>query len=119
VHTWGIRVNKAGVPADLRVDTDQRLIMRTHQALATGIALTASNDAGSGFIPLEIQGNPVFINNGPLTIAKLPVSLTAPGVNSGKFELVTGTTGTSCKLLFYAGTSGTPVTLADNIGSGC
>lgn len=52
-------------------------------------------------------------------IAKVAQTNTAPGAALLKLEVVAGTTGSSCRLIAYAGTSTTPVTVLDNIGSGC
>lgn len=43
----------------------------------------------------------------------------APGAAFAKTYWVTGTNAGSCKLVGYAGTSTTPVTIVDNVGSGC
>lgn len=55
---------------------------------------------------------------GEIGLAKIAASGSAPGAAGGKFELVCGTGAGSAKLVAYAGTSTTPVTIVDNIGSG-
>ncbi len=50
---------------------------------------------------------------------KITASATAPGAGLCKEEWVAGTTGGTCKKVAYCGTSGTAVTLIDNVGSGC
>ncbi len=44
---------------------------------------------------------------------------TAPGAGTAKFAVVAGTSGGTCKLIMYAGTSTTPTTVIDNVGAGC
>jgi hypothetical protein len=58
------------------------------------------------------------IVGGEVGLAKITASGSAPGAAGGKFELVCGTNAGSAKLIAYAGTSTTPVTITDNIGSG-
>ena len=43
----------------------------------------------------------------------------APGAGYAVLKWVAGTNSGSCKLIGYAGTSATPVTIVDNIGGGC
>lgn len=52
-------------------------------------------------------------------LAKISASGSAPGAGTGKLALVAGTTGGTCKLIMYAGTSTAPTTIIDNVGSGC
>lgn len=51
--------------------------------------------------------------------AKISDPGTAPGAALVKIIAVAGTNAGSCKLVAYAGTSTTPVTIVDNVGSGC
>lgn len=55
---------------------------------------------------------------GELGFGKITASGTAPGAGGAKIEAVCGTNSGSIKLIAYAGTSATPVTILDNIGSG-
>jgi hypothetical protein len=59
------------------------------------------------------------LSTGETAGTKISASGTAPGAGYAKFEWTAGTTGGSCKLISYAGTSPTPVTIVDNVGSGC
>jgi hypothetical protein len=43
----------------------------------------------------------------------------APGAGYANIKWVAGTNAGSCKLISYAGTSTTPVTIVDNVGTGC
>lgn len=56
--------------------------------------------------------------NGEFGLMKETASGTAPGAAGLKLTVVCGTGGGSAKLIAYAGTSTTPVTVLDNIGSG-
>lgn len=81
---------------------------------------------------LTVQGG-VMVNNalqvggtggitlvqGEIGLNKITTSGSAPGAGSLKFEVVAGTTGGTCKIIAYAGTSTTPTTVVDNVGTGC
>lgn len=57
---------------------------------------------------------------GSLTLPKLAAApTTAPGAGYGLVFMIAGTNSGTCKLQMIAGTSTTPVTIADNVGSGC
>ena len=56
---------------------------------------------------------------GEFALAKITPSGSAPGAGNLKFAVVAGTTAGTCKIIAYAGTSSTPSTILDNIGSGC
>lgn len=58
------------------------------------------------------------LTTGAYSLAKITASGTAPGAGMGKVELVCGTNSGTAKLIIYAGTSGTAVTIVDNIGTG-
>lgn len=75
-----------------------------YQAISVG-------DAGNGVAALTLT-------MGAVGLTKMTASASAPGATGGKLELVCGTAGGSAKLVAYAGTSGTAVTVLDNIGSG-
>jgi hypothetical protein len=60
-----------------------------------------------------------FSNKAELLMQKKTASNTAPGAGLLKFQVVAGTTGGTCKIIAYAGTSTTPVTIVDNVGGGC
>lgn len=50
---------------------------------------------------------------------KITASGSAPGAGTAKLAWIAGTNAGSCKLISYAGTSTTPVTIVDNVGTGC
>lgn len=66
-----------------------------------------------------IGGGSPTASAGELVLAKETASGTAPTAAFLKMEAVAGTNAGSCKIIAYAGTSTTPVTVADNIGAGC
>ena len=55
---------------------------------------------------------------GPLLMQKNTATSSAPGAGAIKMEVVCGTESGTAKLQAYAGTSSTPTTILDNIGSG-
>lgn len=61
---------------------------------------------------------PLTMAAGEVGLAKIAASGSAPGAAGLKYEAVCGTNAGSAKLIAYAGTSTTPVTITDNIGSG-
>jgi len=63
-------------------------------------------------------GNPVMAQ-GELAGQKITASGSAPGAGFCKESWVAGTSGGTCKKIAYCGTSTTPTTIIDNVGSGC
>lgn len=78
------------------------------------------NDVNSSGINLRQAGNMKWFldTNGDMNIPKRVANTTAPGAANAKFEVVCGTGAGSAKLIMYAGTSTTAVTVIDNVGSG-
>ncbi len=79
--------------------------------------------------PLDGTEIPVLVQSGSdvqsttQDIANLAASLaadpgTAPGAGKARMYWVAGTTPGTAKLIAYAGTSSTPVTIVDNVGGG-
>lgn len=67
----------------------------------------------------NIFPNGITVNsNFPLTFGKTADPGTGPGAGWAKLYFVPGTNAGTAKLICYAGTSTTPVVIADNIGSG-
>lgn len=91
------------------------------------VAIIGMQAAGTGTLrPVQFTGAgftfgsaPAAVVAGEIASPKITASGSAPGAGFGKMEWVAGTTGGSCKLIAYAGTSTTPVTIVDNVGSGC
>lgn len=77
----------------------------TVQALNEQIGFTASSTL-------------LTLNNGELGFAKITASASAPGASGAKLAVRCGTNAGSAKIVAYAGTSSTGVTVLDNIGSG-
>jgi hypothetical protein len=69
--------------------------------------------------PVELTGATATLAAGEVGLPKVAASGTAPGAGNIKFEAVAGTNSGTCKLIAYAGTSTTPVTIVDNVGAGC
>lgn len=69
---------------------------------------------------LGLSGNTaIVLAAGEAGMSKITASGSSPGAGTAKFEWVAGTNAGSCKMISYAGTSTTPVTIVDNVGSGC
>jgi hypothetical protein len=67
---------------------------------------------------LSIGVQNLLMSQGELGLSTITASGTAPGAGGVKFEAVCGTTAGTAKIIAYAGTSTTPVTIVDRIGSG-
>jgi hypothetical protein len=68
---------------------------------------------------LNLGGTQANLAANEFGINKIAASDSAPGAGTGKLAVVAGTTGGTCKLIMYAGTSATPTTIIDNVGAGC
>jgi hypothetical protein len=55
----------------------------------------------------------------PLLLSKNAIADSAPGAGYASFKAVAGTNAGTCKIVIKAGTSATPITLIDNVGTGC
>lgn len=105
----------------------------------SGIYYTAGSDAIKAYIGLEAGGTGLRIDdfvsngmnfkqggtlrwfmdtNGDINIVKRAANTTAPGAGNAKFEVLCGTNAGTAKLVMYAGTSTTAVTVVDNVGAG-
>lgn len=58
------------------------------------------------------------LTQGAIGMSKITASASAPGAAGAKFEVVCGTNAGTAKLIMAAGTSGTAVTVVDNVGAG-
>jgi hypothetical protein len=101
------------------------------QTGGTGAGATAQNTATTG---LTIKGGTqqalfstaiqigsataLTLATGEVGLNKITASGSAPGAAGLKFEAVCGTNAGTAKIITYAGTSTTPVTIVDNVGSG-
>lgn len=83
-------------------------------------------NAADAFLLYSTKGAFFGANSSAPTLAAFEVGMTkisasgsAPGAGVCKEAWVAGTAGGSCKKIAYCGTSTTPVTIIDNVGSGC
>jgi hypothetical protein len=65
------------------------------------------------------SSTPAAGQGGDLAQIKETDAAAAPGAGYAVLKWVAGTNATTCKLVAYAGTSATPVTLVDNVGASC
>jgi hypothetical protein len=79
--------------------------------------VTTGNLTSSGYHMVG-SATALTLNAGEQGMAKITASGSAPGAAGAKFEVVCGTNAGSAKMIMYAGTSTTPVTIIDNVGSG-
>lgn len=68
---------------------------------------------------LKIGSTAMTLAANELGMMKISASGSAPGAGTVKFDAVAGANAGSCKIIVYAGTSLTPVTMIDNVGAGC
>lgn len=91
---------------------------------ATGGAALSIQGGGTGGViinaPMTIGGaTGATASTGEMAFTKIAAVGTAPGGGFLKMEAVTGTNAGTCKIIAYAGTSTTPVTIVDNVGGSC
>lgn len=67
---------------------------------------------------LTVGASSLTLGTGSLGVSKMTASASAPGATGGKLEMVCGTNSGTAKLIMYAGTSASPITIIDNVGSG-
>jgi hypothetical protein len=82
---------------------------------AGSINLTNLTASGYGMFG---SATPLILTAGAIGYAKITPSSSAPGAAGAKEEWVCGTNSGTAKKIAYAGTSATPVTMMDNVGSG-
>lgn len=127
----GTTTNTTGLIGNVPQDTVQEI--NNNYLTPTAPSFVDSGQVGDSATPpaTNTTGNTVLagslmvgsttaltLSTGEIGLPKITASGTAPGAAGGKFELVCGTNAGSAKLIAYAGTSTTPVTILDNIGSG-
>lgn len=83
---------------------------------------TTINRAAAGQVKiqdsLQLGSTTLTLTAGALGLPKMTASASAPGASGSKLEVVCGTNSGTAKLVMYAGTSGTAVTVIDNVGAG-
>jgi len=84
--------------------------------------ISATNIAGTPAVAipgsLALGAGSLTVSAGSVGLTKISASGAAAGAAGGKIELVCGTNSGTAKLIAYAGTSTTAVTILDNIGTG-
>lgn len=96
------------------VDNDNSSIIPLSISLNGGGTVQALNEQ----IGLTASSTLLALNNGELGFAKITAGASAPGASGAKLAVRCGTNAGSAKIVAYAGTSSTGVTVLDNIGSG-
>lgn len=94
--------------------TPSSLIFQIPVAVASGTGAQTITQAASVSSPAGLTVAASF----PITLGKSTDPGTAPGAGFCAIFVVAGTTGGSGKLIIRCGTSTTPVTIVDNVGSG-
>lgn len=84
----------------------------------SGVILLVQDASGAAGAALQIGSTALTLTGGAFGMPKITASGSAPGASGSKFEVVCGTNAGTAKLIIYAGTSTTAVTVTDNIGSG-
>ena len=81
------------------------------------VALDAANSGG--VVSFRVNGAEYGrVDANGTGLAKITTAATAPGAGQARLAFVAGTNAGTGKLVAYAGTSATPVTIMDNIGAG-
>lgn len=106
------------------VVTSTTVVPNLNAGLLNGATFAAPGVIG-GTTPASITGTTLKTGAGALTLTTgaigmntMTASASAPGAGGAKFEVVCGTNAGTVKLVMYGGTSGTAVTVVDNVGGG-
>lgn len=117
---WNTGISFGSVGAAFPVDAAGTLI--TGQA-AGGAGFTVANGVdwhlGTFTGNSWNDGHVQITGGGQIVQAKISDPNTAPGAGKLQLTVEAGTTAGTCKIVARAGTSATPVTIVDNVGSGC
>lgn len=116
-YTMGSTAGSAADGQGNFVITDQTM-SGTDRLIISGagvVTIPGYAQVKTGFI---IGAAALTLSAGEVGLTKIAATGAAPGATGMKFEGVCGTTGGTMKIIAYAGTSTTPVTITDNIGSG-
>ncbi len=119
----GVATNLTGIAAALTAGSVTTNANLTGVITSVGNATSIASQTGTGS-KFVVDTNPTLSGltitaSTPLTMGKSTDPATAPGAGFAKVYWVAGTNGGTCKLISYAGTSTTPVTIVDNVGGGC
>lgn len=104
-NSSGTNTERARIGSDGTVTLGAARGSESFRVITAGPAVVGANFAATGSL-------------GELAFTKIAASGSAPGAAGGKIEFVCGTNAGSLKIIAYGGTSTTPVTVTDNIGSG-
>jgi hypothetical protein len=83
-HTVGLAINMAGLTPHTsgaivaRNGTDEQVVVRVHQNLSSGSAISSINDAGVAFTPLEIQASTLLLSQGPVSFLNVTTPASPP-----------------------------------------
>lgn len=99
------------------VDTNLSRISAGVVGVGTGAAGSVAGGLHAGMLQASL-GTALTLTQGAIGMSKMTASGSAPGASGLKLEVVCGTNAGSAKITALAGTSTTPVTVLDNIGSG-
>jgi hypothetical protein len=86
-----------------------------------GKSLTISNSftfQGTDGSTINFGTGGTVLYTNPLLIPKTTPAGAAPGAGFASIQAVAGSIAGTCKIIIYAGTSATPITIVDNVGSG-
>lgn len=89
--------------------------------IADGKTLTVSNSlalSGTDGAAIAFGGGGTVLYGSPFVLPKTVPSGVAPGAGFAAIQAVAGTNPGTCKIIIYAGTSTTPITIVDNVGLG-
>jgi len=112
---WTPASSKIGTGLHLTDYVTNGILIASRFSGATGPAIAVDSTAGG----VVLGGTAAVMNSGELAGAKITASGSAPGAGYAKMSWVAGTNSGTCKLISYAGTSTTPVTIIDNVGGSC
>lgn len=121
LNTWALQLGVSNAfRGGLRVNANSIYELQFYNTGLVETARFSSDVTRNSFTPNYHIGGATALTLalGELGFDKITATGTAPGAIGGKIELVCGTNAGSAKLIAYAGTSTTPATILDNIGSG-
>lgn len=117
--------NEAGIYAYMASDANAHIDAVAEGSASARLKLRAYDNGVYKGVQIEPDGGLLLgattfnaLLEGELGFIKTVAGTTAPGAAGGKLKMVCGTNAGSLKLIAFGGTSTTPVTVLDNIGSG-
>lgn len=110
-------VTANGVSGSVATSTTTPAITITLGAI-TPSSVVASGNVSAATTLMVGSATPLTLTAGAIGVQKITASASAPGAAGVKLEAVCGTNAGTAKLVMYAGTSGTAITVVDNVGAG-